>query len=180
MLSIVTRSRDGVNVDKELNGPTGNTETPLLKGDSSNCDATFTTDGKLLACATLEAIHVVDTSDFRPLCTIPEEKVIALQFSPKGTYVVSFRHPTRTANDKDDEGSAIGTTGNLAVWRIADGAPISRCQQAAWPCLSWTFDEQYCVRRALGLLMLHDGALSASTATGKGGSGASKNKRSRI
>ena len=126
--------------------------------DCRDCQAVFGASGAIVAYASTEEVFVVSTADGSVVGRIPEPKVTDLQFSPSATYLVTHR---------PHDSHATEASGNLAVWKVADGTEVFRAVQAVWPALQWTPDEKFCVRQLNQRLMVHEGNLSTSEALSK-------------
>ena len=114
---------------------------------------------------------------------LAEEKICHMALSPLETFLVVYRmrdakRPTAgnmsvynlaaivdsyrnsVAEKKNQTPSSVAT--GLAVAAapaLPTPAPSMSCVQGAWPALVWTANEEYCIRHARGLLLLHEGAI---------------------
>ena len=155
-LLLVLREGDAVTVSKF----DGSTLTPVSKitdGDFSECDIVFSAAHQsVFACASTTHVMIASAEIGEVLQKIADDKIANLMFSPCGTFLVAYAIPDPKRTD-----------GNMAVYNVATGTAVLRCVQSVWPGLEWSFDEQYCVRTAMGLLMVHDGKLKDKEAVSK-------------
>lgn len=103
--------------------------------------------GRFFSWASPESITVVDASTGFLVVSIPIANVYDLDFSPLGTYLITWERPA-----KDDAGDA---TKNLKIWRTLEDAvegsqkkavgSFVQKQQGGWN-LQYSADEQYCAR----------------------------------
>ncbi|KJZ72423.1 hypothetical protein HIM_08226 [Hirsutella minnesotensis 3608] len=103
--------------------------------------------GRFFGWASPESVIVVNTTNGQQVLNLPIANVYELDFSPLGTFVITWERP-----GKDEAGDA---TKNLKIWRTvedginaADKQPLGRFvqkQQGGWN-LQYTADEKYCAR----------------------------------
>lgn len=103
--------------------------------------------GRFFGWASPDSVTVVDALTGREVLGLPIANVYELDFSPLGTFVITWERP-----GKDEAGDA---TNNLKIWRTmeegvagADKIPLGRFvqkQQGGWN-LQYTADEKYCTR----------------------------------
>ncbi|EFR02605.1 eukaryotic translation initiation factor 2A [Nannizzia gypsea CBS 118893] len=110
------------------------------------CSA-YSACGRYFAWAAPEGVTIVDPSVGHIVNQIPAENVYEVDFSPLGTYVITWQRPSKDAN-----GDAVR---NLKVWKVAteneaqdQQIPIGsfvQKSQTGWN-LQYASDEQYCAR----------------------------------
>lgn len=93
------------------------------------------------------SVTVIDASVGHIVNQIPAENVYEIDFSPLGTYVITWQRPS-----KDENGDAVR---NLKVWKVATESETQDQQtpigsfvqksQTGWN-LQYASDEQYCAR----------------------------------
>ncbi|KAJ1721968.1 hypothetical protein LPJ53_003571 [Coemansia erecta] len=107
----------------------------------------YSDDGRLLAWATASEARVVDAQTLQPVATIARRGVVDVQFSPRGSYVVTWE---RFSSNKADADTA--DTCNLRVWEALTGRALGGFVQKNFSegALQWTGDERYCARREGG------------------------------
>ncbi|XP_044715528.1 eukaryotic translation initiation factor eIF2A domain-containing protein [Hirsutella rhossiliensis] len=103
--------------------------------------------GRFFAWASPDSVTVVNALTGHQVLSLPIANVYELDFSPLGTFVITWERPA-----KDEAGDA---TKNLKIWRTteegvagADKQPLGRFvqkQQGGWN-LQYTADEKYCAR----------------------------------
>eukprot|EP00744_Colponema_vietnamica_P019000 GILI01026857.1.p1 GENE.GILI01026857.1~~GILI01026857.1.p1 ORF type:complete len:660 (-),score=161.85 GILI01026857.1:91-2070(-) len=152
--------------------------TLLKDGDFTECQAIISKTGDFAVVASATDVRIVFLNTLLAaqqkngaaaptaikIITIAEDKVCHLMFSPLETFLVTYRmrDPKRP------------TEGNMAVYNLqtifenvakssaattTPPTPVLKCVQGAWPAMVWTPNEDYCVRYAKGLLMLHEGII---------------------
>ncbi|EGE00539.1 eukaryotic translation initiation factor 2A [Trichophyton tonsurans CBS 112818] len=110
------------------------------------CSA-YSACGRYFAWAAPEGVTVIDASVGHIVNQIPAENVYEIDFSPLGTYVITWQRPS-----KDENGDAVR---NLKVWKVATDSETQDQQtpigsfvqksQTGWN-LQYASDEQYCAR----------------------------------
>ncbi|KAM5442426.1 hypothetical protein MferCBS31731_002304 [Microsporum ferrugineum] len=116
------------------------------------CSA-YSACGRYFAWAAPEGVTVIDPSVGHTVAQIPAENVYEIDFSPLGTYVITWQRPSKDAN-----GDAVR---NLKVWKVVERAPEAndddtpdqhtpigsfvQKSQTGWN-LQYAADEQYCAR----------------------------------
>ncbi|EQK98576.1 Translation initiation factor 2A, beta propellor-like domain protein [Ophiocordyceps sinensis CO18] len=103
--------------------------------------------GRFFGWASPDSVIIVDALAGHQVLSLPIANVYELDFSPLGTFVITWERPA-----KDEAGDA---TKNLKIWRTteegvagADKQPLGRFvqkQQSGWN-LQYTADEKYCAR----------------------------------
>lgn len=150
--------------------------TVFKDADFSECDAIISKTGDFAVVASSTDVRIIFLKEIFGTSaagkvsdggiqsiTIAEDKVCHLMFSPLETFLVTYRmrDPKRP------------TEGNMAVYNLqtifenftsakkntSAPSPVLKCVQGAWPAIVWTPNEEYCVRYAKGLLMLHEGII---------------------
>ncbi|KAJ2448877.1 hypothetical protein EV183_005202 [Coemansia sp. RSA 2336] len=99
----------------------------------------YSPDGQLLAWATADSVQVVDAQSLAPVATIAQRGVLDVQFSPRGTYVVTWERFSKSENE---------AAGNLGVWEARSGTRRGGFvhRQFDEDALQWTDDEQFCAK----------------------------------
>ncbi|PHH75168.1 hypothetical protein CDD83_4437 [Cordyceps sp. RAO-2017] len=107
----------------------------------------YSSCGRFFGWASPESVTVVDASAGHQILSLPVANVYELDFSPLGTFVITWERP-----GKDEAGDA---TKNLKIWRTweegvagPDKQPLGRFvqkQQGGWN-LQYTADEKYGAR----------------------------------
>lgn len=103
----------------------------------------FSKDGKFIALLrnSSSTVDIQDCSgDTRTSkCELPCPEAQVIEFSPRGTYVIVWSRPTKPSSDGE-----TSTTGNLQIWRVADGTlAIAFFQKVSKrDVVQWTEDER--------------------------------------
>lgn len=100
-------------------------------------------DGTKLAVVTEEKVAVVDSTTGQTLREIVEPDVTNIQWSPRGTYLMTWNWL--------DASDVTNPDGNVAVWRVADGKCVYRFMQRdteKWPSVKWSQNERFAVQLA--------------------------------
>ncbi|KAE8231294.1 hypothetical protein CF326_g3693 [Tilletia indica] len=121
----------------------------------------YSPDGSMFAAAMENFTRLVDTREASTSTVkrdLPAEKVIALQFSPKGSYLSTFERPIKL-----EDGTG---TKNLKIWNTQTGEVIASFERKTQDgCFfQFTSDEKYCVRQVSTELQIYE----ADDVSGKG------------
>ncbi|KAJ1949598.1 hypothetical protein EC988_004712, partial [Linderina pennispora] len=100
----------------------------------------YSPDGQYLAWAITKEVRIVDASTQQTVSVIPLANVADVQFSPRGTYVMTWERYS-----KSDDPSV---SNNLKVWVTKTAEQCGRFVQKAYAdwALQWTDDEQFCAK----------------------------------
>ncbi|KAK2628827.1 hypothetical protein QTJ16_001930 [Diplocarpon rosae] len=103
--------------------------------------------GRYFAWASTAGVTVVDASVGHVITSLPTPNVYELDFSPRGSYIITWERPS-----KDENGDAVK---NLKIWHTVEEVSEGREKQvvgrfvqknqSGWN-LQYTFDERYCAR----------------------------------
>ena len=120
----------------------------------------FSPDGTQLAWCDGKSVNVVDSTTLEQRLTIPKSKTRHLQFSPLGTYIVTWE-PYAIL-----QGQSTGDA-NLEIWAGGEKAAefIQKSQQN-W-CPQWSDDEQLCARNVTNEVHCYDGGLPGHSVSRK-------------
>lgn len=151
-MALVIRENDAVTL-AIFDGKTIVDPKEIMRGaDVSECNVAFDSVGtaaKTFAFADLQSVTVVDIATGAIAHRLPSDKVVQIQYSPRGSLIATYSHPDPKRTD-----------GNLAVYNVRTGALVIKCSQGTWPALQWTHDEHFCIRSTTGVLAVHDGLLA--------------------
>lgn len=106
----------------------------------------FSKDGKFMALMrnSSTVIEILDCSGPSrvAVCELPCPEAQSIEFSPRGTYAMTWTRPSKPTSDNDDAQSS--SSGNLQIWRVADGSiVISFFQKVSKrDVVQWTDDER--------------------------------------
>lgn len=109
-------------------------------------------------------ISVHDTSTGEMVCEIACPDVQHVEFSPLGTFVVTWMRPIKQSSTSGgDEG------GNLRVWRLATGELVTAASQKVLKklALQWTADETHFFKIVTNEIHIFDGADISGAIVGK-------------
>jgi len=140
-LKIYARGPNGVGTLEGNPGPTAERKT-LHPGKSIAAPFTFNPSGDRYTFVDEQGVVVTDSNTDSALTRIPLPRVVAIAFSPKGSFLVIFQKPN--AETKGEK--------NLQVFRTdSEGAPVLQLFQKGftrdtWPSLHWSSDEEYLAR----------------------------------
>jgi translation initiation factor 2A len=100
----------------------------------------FSPDGAMYAVVDATGVALHDTTSHAVLRRIEAPQVLAVAFSPRSTFVITFQRPA----NKGPDGAAPPP--NLRVWAAARGAPALGLHQKSlnrdhWPSVQFTADE---------------------------------------
>ncbi|KAK6633211.1 hypothetical protein RUM44_003812 [Polyplax serrata] len=113
----------------------------FTRDDSKSCKTmTFSKDGRYFAWINGYMVKIVSTSTWKVLAEINRPKVSNIDFSPKGTYFVTWEpfigNPNQTGNP------------NLHIWKSESGELVRAFvhkKQTGWEP-QWSADEKICAR----------------------------------
>ncbi|PVU97987.1 hypothetical protein BB559_001827 [Furculomyces boomerangus] len=106
----------------------------------------YSATGQHLAWASTENVTITSAENYQTLAVIPETKVVALEFSPKGTYLMTYERFVKTAEGQVHR--------NLKIYRSADGSFLGSFTQknmSDWH-LQWPQDESCCAQLLNGTI----------------------------
>ncbi|KAK0537654.1 hypothetical protein OC834_000707 [Tilletia horrida] len=121
----------------------------------------YSPDGSTFAAAMENFTRLVDTreaSTSQVKRDLPVEKVVALEFSPKGSYLSTFERPLKL-----EDGTG---TKNLKIWSTETGEVVASFERKTQEgCFfQFTSDEKYCIRQVSTELQIYE----AEDISGKG------------
>eukprot|EP00954_Amorphochlora_amoebiformis_P017405 1318922-Amorphochlora_amoeboformis.AAC.1 len=127
-------------------------ETPTQQWVGSGCHRAHT----CIAIPGKSEVIVALMADKKTLYTLKEKNVRHVLFSPKDTYIVTWR-----SREKEDN----QTGGNVGIFEAKTGKPVRRYSQKSverWPTIQWTKDEKFLYLRSDGSAGLFLGNQSAA------------------
>ncbi|KAJ1929747.1 hypothetical protein IWQ60_000899 [Tieghemiomyces parasiticus] len=98
----------------------------------------YSPDGRLFAWASNDAVHILDVAKNQTVQVLPRAGVVELDFSPQGTYLLTWERFV-----KPPEGPLPK---NTLIWATATGEQLgafTRKLQSSWT-FQWSYNEQYC------------------------------------
>lgn len=153
-VDLVTRGSHGISFFQSGGAPEGH-EFVDRGAPSTSVDCrviAFSPDGTQLAWCDGKSVHVIDATTLEQQQTIPKSKTRHIQFSPLGTYVVTWE-PYAIL-----QGQSVGDP-NLEIWTGGEkAAEFIQKLQHNW-CPQWSEDEQLCARNVTNEVHFFDGGL---------------------
>ncbi len=114
----------------------------------------YSNDGQILAIIyETKNLTLYNTSNGDILTEIPFSDIQKVEFSPKGTFLVTWSRPTKgSASDEAD--------GNLRVWHVQSGVMTAAYSLKTYKAdsIQWTVDEAYCFRLVTNEVHIFDGS----------------------
>jgi len=157
------RGKDGVSI---YNGP------PDVKGmDIKSKDGVaveYTQDGSLIAIAESNQILIYDTTKLELVQKLEREKVTALHFSPKGTYLLTWERPRQLTQKEENQQQQNPTiVANLLIWNIQSGKIEGEFVQKQflpelWPPIQWSASESYCARMISNQILFFENSFESA------------------
>ncbi|KAJ1974878.1 hypothetical protein H4R33_006739 [Dimargaris cristalligena] len=114
----------------------------FTKPTGNNRAIKYSPDGRLFAWASTTAVEVMDVASGQLLQTIARPNVMEIDFSPRGTYLLTWERYIKP------ESGPLPT--NMLIWETTTGSQMgafTRKLQSSWG-FQWTPDEQYCAQLA--------------------------------
>ncbi|KAJ1824895.1 hypothetical protein LPJ56_002775 [Coemansia sp. RSA 2599] len=101
----------------------------------------YSPNGQYLAWTTASETRVVDAQTLATVATIARRNIVDVQFSPRGTYLITWERLSSNAAEGDDGK-------NLRVWEAATGQTLGGFKQNNFSAsaLQWTDDERFCAK----------------------------------
>lgn len=121
------------------------------------CSAfSFCKDGTLVAGITATGVVVKSTESGAVVLSLEAPNVQAADFSPRGTYLLTWQRPAAAAADRE-EGD-----GNLKVIDVSTGEVVASYFQkmfrkTQWPSIQWSSTEEICARMVTNEVQIMDG-----------------------
>ncbi|KAJ1523460.1 hypothetical protein ONE63_001315 [Megalurothrips usitatus] len=150
-ISVSVRGSTGISIN--LGPPNYDPVTAFQKDDSKACKCMlFSPDSKKFAWANGICVKIVSTATWKVLAEIPRPRVSCLQFSPKGTYLMTWEPCVTTT---------AGPGGpNLGIYNAENGELVKdfiHKKQTGWEP-QWTQDEKLCGRCVNDELLFYEDA----------------------
>ncbi|XP_063224336.1 eukaryotic translation initiation factor 2A [Bacillus rossius redtenbacheri] len=147
---VAVRGSTGVSIN--LGPPNYDLVTAFAREDSKNCNAmAFDPQGKYFAWLNGVSIKIASVSTWRVVADIARPKVSCLQFSPLGTYLMTWEQPFVT--------TASPTPGpNLHIYKAESGELVKdfiHKRQIGWEP-QWSSDEKVCARLVNSDVLLYE------------------------
>eukprot|EP00466_Bigelowiella_natans_P003469 jgi/Bigna1/73194/fgenesh1_pg.23_\ len=146
-LRLIVREKDTI---KFINPEDDDSKNKAKSWSCSEFPVVSSADGTKVAIPSADGVSVVNPFTEETLYKLAEKNVKRIQFSPKDTYIVTWRSRVQTDTN---------TGGNVAVFKAENGEEFRRFNQKSidrWPTLGWSNDEKYAVQMVNNQLWLFE------------------------
>ncbi|PSN36308.1 Eukaryotic translation initiation factor 2A [Blattella germanica] len=147
---VAVRGTTGISIN--LGPPSYDLVSAFTRDDSKSCKAMlFDPEGKYFAWVNGICVKIVATSTWKVLAEIPRPKVSNLEFSPKGSYLMTWE--PFTVSQANPQGGP-----NLHIFKSDTGELIKdfvHKKQIGWEP-QWTSDEKICARNVNNEVLFYE------------------------
>lgn len=164
---MLLRSRQGLQIYSEGGqNPASLPEVVASAGHDVVDSTQWSADGELLAVSMTTGVHILRhdaaSGNFVECCQL--EPCKAMHFSPKGTYLLTWRNAAKGGGGEDSNDPGMPNN-NLVVWNTATGEAVLRLPQkvfrsAQWPSVQWSADESLAMRAMPGSIQIYSSDLT--------------------
>ncbi|KAK7862837.1 hypothetical protein R5R35_000852 [Gryllus longicercus] len=150
----VVAVRGSTGISLNLGPPSYDLVSSFSREDSKACKSMlFDSTGSYFAWVNGAVVKIASTSTWKVLAEIPRPKVSNLQFSPKGTYLMTWE-PFIVSQANPQGGP------NLHIWKAETGELVKdfvHKKQSGWEP-QWTSDEKLCARNVNNDVLFYENA----------------------